>query len=138
MPPVCIRPSLKLSTSTLSNEDDLTMNIKYLLKLNRELNETMLKKGEDMFKIAKKWYILQSYWSQYINGDAPGLPINDLKYKQVKSLCNRLKGKQGRFRQNLSGKRSNFTARTVISPDPNLRPDEIIVPEHISKIVTIS
>lgn len=114
------------------------MNIKYLLKLNRELNETMLKKGEDMFKIAKKWYILQSYWSQYINGDAPGLPINDLKYKQVKSLCNRLKGKQGRFRQNLSGKRSNFTARTVISPDPNLRPDEIIVPEHISKIVIIS
>lgn len=99
------------------------MNIKCLIKLNKEINETMINKGEDIFKIAKKWYLLQSYWSQYINGDAPGLPINELKYKQIKSLCNRLKGKQGRFRQNLSGKRSNFTARTVISPDPNLRPD---------------
>jgi len=37
VPPVCIRPSLKLSTSTLSNEDDLTMNIKYLIKLNKEI-----------------------------------------------------------------------------------------------------
>lgn len=83
MPPVCIRPSLKLSTSTLSNEDDLTLNIKYLLKLNTELNETMLKKGEDMFKIAKKWYILQSYWSQYINGDSPGLPINGLNSDRI-------------------------------------------------------
>ena len=49
-----------------------------------------------------------------------------------------MKGKQGRFRQNLSGKRSNFTGRTVISPDPNLRPDQVIVPEYMSKIVTIS
>jgi DNA-directed RNA polymerase III subunit RPC1 len=32
----------------------------------------------------------------------------------------RLKGKQGRFRGNLSGKRVDFSARTVISPDPNL------------------
>ncbi len=98
----------------------------------------MINKGEDIYKIAKKWYLLQSYWSQYINSDAPGLPINELKYKQIKSLCNRLKGKQGRFRQNLSGKRSNYTARTVISPDPNLRPDEVMVPEFMSKIVTIS
>lgn len=123
VPPICIRPSLRLSTSTLSNEDDLTMNVKYLVKVNQEIDESMIQKGEDLSKIYKKWYVLQSYWSQYINADTPGLPINDLKYKQIKSLCNRLKGKQGRFRQNLSGKRSNYTARTVISPDPNLRPN---------------
>ena len=35
VPPICIRPSLKLSTSTLTNEDDLTMNIKYLIKTNK-------------------------------------------------------------------------------------------------------
>ena len=64
---------------------------------------------------------MQSHWSQYINGDAPGLPILELKTKSVRSLIGRLKGKQGRFRQNLSGKRANFTARTVISPDPNLK-----------------
>ena len=98
----------------------------------------MIRKGDEITKINKKWYVVQSYWAQYINSDTPGLPINDLKYKQIKSLCTRLKGKQGRFRQNLSGKRSNYTARTVISPDPNLRPNEVIVPEYMSKIVTVS
>lgn len=76
VPPVCIRPSLKLSTSDLSNEDDLTMNLKYLLKVNKEIKDTMLNRGEEISKVYKKWYLLQSYWSQYINGDTPGLPIN--------------------------------------------------------------
>ena len=44
-----------------------------------------------------------------------------------RGFVQRLKGKQGRFRGNLSGKRVDFTARTVISPDPNLRIDEVHV-----------
>jgi DNA-directed RNA polymerase III subunit RPC1 len=43
-----------------------------------------------------------------------------------------LKGKQGRFRGNLSGKRVDFSGRTVISPDPNLRIDEVAVPEKVA------
>ncbi len=42
-----------------------------------------------------------------------------------RGFVQRLKGKQGRFRGNLSGKRVDYTARTVISPDPNLRIDEV-------------
>jgi DNA-directed RNA polymerase III subunit RPC1 len=45
--------------------------------------------------------------------------------KAVRGLCQRLKGKQGRFRGNLSGKRVEFSGRTVISPDPNLRVDQV-------------
>lgn len=37
----------------------------------------------------------------------------------------RLKGKTGRFRGNLSGKRVDFSSRTVISPDPNLQIDQV-------------
>lgn len=48
----------------------------------------------------------------------------------------RLKGKQGRFRGNLSGKRVDFSSRTVISPDPNLEIDQVGVPMHIAKILT--
>lgn len=48
----------------------------------------------------------------------------------------RLKGKQGRFRGNLSGKRVDFTGRTVISPDPNLRVDEVAVPMQIAMTLT--
>ena len=97
----------------------------------------MIEKGDDFNKINKAWYLLQSHWTQYINTDSPGLPVLELKNRNIRSFCTRLKGKQGRFRQNLSGKRANFTARTVISPDPNLHPSQVIVPEFMSKIVTI-
>lgn len=45
-------------------------------------------------------------------------------------------GGSGRFRGNLSGKRVDFSGRTVISPDPNLRIDEVAVPVHVAKILT--
>ena len=48
----------------------------------------------------------------------------------------RLKGKQGRFRGNLSGKRVDFSGRTVISPDPNMRIDQVAVPIHVAKVLT--
>jgi DNA-directed RNA polymerase III subunit RPC1 len=48
----------------------------------------------------------------------------------------RLKGKQGRFRGNLSGKRVDFSGRTVISPDPNLRVDEVCVPQLMALVLT--
>ena len=47
--------------------------------------------------------------------------------KQMRGFCQRLKGKQGRFRGNLSGKRVDFSGRTVISPDPNVRIDQVRV-----------
>ena len=48
----------------------------------------------------------------------------------------RLKGKTGRFRGNLSGKRVDYSSRTVISPDPNLQIDQVAVPEHVAKTLT--
>lgn len=56
--------------------------------------------------------------------------------KPIRGFVQRLKGKQGRFRGNLSGKRVDFSGRTVISPDPNLRIDEVAVPERVAKILT--
>lgn len=61
-----------------------------------------------------------------MNSECPNLPVRDLNKKSksdLRSLAQRLKGKKGRFRGNLSGKRSNFTGRTVISPDPNIKID---------------
>ncbi|KAH3683384.1 hypothetical protein WICPIJ_005642 [Wickerhamomyces pijperi] len=56
--------------------------------------------------------------------------------KPIRGFCQRLKGKQGRFRGNLSGKRVDFSGRTVISPDPNLRIDEVAVPDRVAKVLT--
>lgn len=56
--------------------------------------------------------------------------------KLKNSVVQRLSGKYGRFRGNLSGKRVNYSGRSVISPDPNLRLDEVGVPYAISRILT--
>ncbi len=46
-----------------------------MIFLNRKINDTMIEKGDDFSKISKAWYLLQSHWSQYINSDSPGLPL---------------------------------------------------------------
>lgn len=71
----------------------------------------------------------------YINSELPGVP-SQLGQKPIRGFVQRLKGKSGRFRGNLSGKRVDFSGRTVISPDPNLRIDEVAVPERVAKVLT--
>lgn len=71
----------------------------------------------------------------YINSELPGVP-SQAAQRPIRGFCQRLKGKQGRFRGNLSGKRVDFSGRTVISPDPNLRIDEVAMPERVAKILT--
>ena len=53
--------------------------------------------------------------------------------KTMRGFVQRLKGKQGRFRGNLSGKRVDYSGRTVISPDPNMRIDQVCCIGHNKK-----
>ncbi|MGH0190551.1 UNVERIFIED_CONTAM: hypothetical protein FKN15_047710 [Acipenser sinensis] len=80
--------------------------------------------------------VLQLQCALYINSELSGIPLNMAPKKWTRGFVQRLKGKQGRFRGNLSGKRVDFSGRTVISPDPNLRIDEVAVPIHVAKILT--
>jgi len=70
------------------------------------------------------------------NNDLPGQPQAKTKKgkKPIKSFYERLKGKEGRIRKNLMGKRVDFSARTVVSPDPNLYVDELGYLKFIIKI----
>jgi len=62
-----------------------------------------------MKMIAEDWEFLQIQVALFINGECPGIPRQLLSTKTVRGLCQRLKGKQGRFRGNLSGKRVDFS-----------------------------
>lgn len=86
--------------------------------------------------IMENWDFLQVQVASYINGDLPGLPPAMKPKRPIRGLCQRLKGKQGRFRGNLSGKRVDFSGRTVISPDPNLPLFCVGVPELVAKDLT--
>jgi DNA-directed RNA polymerase III subunit RPC1 len=136
VPPVCIRPSVEMDGVAGSNEDDVTMKLIQIIEVNNVLRQG-LEKGLAITNLMENWDFLQIQCAMYINSELPGL---SLQYqgpgKPLRGFVQRLKGKQGRFRGNLSGKRVDFSGRTVISPDPNLRIDEVGVPLHIAKLMT--
>ncbi|EQC33505.1 hypothetical protein SDRG_09014 [Saprolegnia diclina VS20] len=135
VPPVCIRPSVAMDVGSGSNEDDLTVKLQEIIQVNFAL-QAALSKGATLKMVMEDWDFLQIQVAQFINGDTPGLTKLQGAPKPIRGLCQRLKGKQGRFRGNLSGKRVDFSARTVISPDPNLRIDQVGVPEHVARVMT--
>ncbi|OSX60618.1 hypothetical protein POSPLADRAFT_1148493 [Postia placenta MAD-698-R-SB12] len=132
VPPVCIRPSV--AQDGASNEDDLTVKLTEIVFTNALIKQG-LAKGAPTAQFMEQWDFLQLSVAMYINSELPGVP-SQMGQKPIRGFCQRLKGKQGRFRGNLSGKRVDFSGRTVISPDPNLRIDEVAVPERVAKILT--
>ena len=71
--------------------------------------------------------MLQFHVATLTDNNMPGLPKAMQKSgRPLKSIKERLKGKEGRIRGNLMGKRVDFSARTVITPDPNLRYDSFV------------
>ena len=131
-PPVCIRPSVTQDTS--STEDDITSKLSDIVHINTLIKQG-LQKGQPVSTIMEQWDFLQIQVAMYINSDVPGLQSTGAN-KAIRGFCQRLKGKQGRFRGNLSGKRVDFSGRTVISPDPNLGIDQVAVPELVAKNLT--
>ena len=135
VPPSCIRPSVISELETGTNEDDLTIKLSEVIFVNDIINKRK-STGAHMGMIVEDWDFLQLQLALYINSETSGIPFNMRPKKPSRGLVQRLKGKHGRFRGNLSGKRVDFSSRSVISPDPNLQIDEVGVPEYIAKILT--
>lgn len=103
------------------------------------INDVILKhmsSGGRIELIQEDWDFLQLHVALYFNSEVSGVPLNMAPKKPTRGIVQRLKGKQGRFRGNLSGKRVDFSGRTVISPDPNLMIHQVGVPERVAKIMT--
>lgn len=131
-PPICIRPSVQQDSS--STEDDLTAKLSEIV-FTSSVIRAALDKGQPITAVMEQWEYLQLQIGMYVNSDVPGLAQPGFG-KTVRGFCQRLKGKQGRFRGNLSGKRVDFSGRTVISPDPNLAIDQVAVPILVAKNMT--
>ncbi|PHH75185.1 hypothetical protein CDD82_4549 [Ophiocordyceps australis] len=131
-PPVCIRPSV--AQDNASTEDDITTKLADIVWVSGMIRSA-LKKGSPIQTIMEQWEYLQTQIAMYVNSDVPGLQQSGFG-KPTRGFCQRLKGKQGRFRGNLSGKRVDFSGRTVISPDPNLGVDQVAVPVLVAKNLT--
>lgn len=136
VPPVYVRPSITLE-SGFRSEDDLTHKLVDILRVAQRLREN-INAGSPSPVIAELSDLLQYHVTTYINNEALGTsPSMHRSGRILKTLAQRLKGKEGRFRLNLSGKRVDFSARTVISPDPSLGINEVGVPLEVALQLTL-
>ncbi|BFH73308.1 DNA-directed RNA polymerase subunit A' [Sulfurisphaera javensis] len=136
VPPITIRPSITIE-SGIRAEDDLTHKLVDIIRINERLKES-IDAGAPQLIIEDLWDLLQYHVSTYFDNEIPGIPpAKHRSGRPLRTLAQRLKGKEGRFRGNLSGKRVDFSSRTVISPDPNISIDEVGVPMAIAKMLTV-
>lgn len=108
------------------------------MKINNQLRRNE-QNGAAAHVIAEDVKLLQFHVATMVDNELPGLPRAMQKSgRPLKSLKQRLKGKEGRVRGNLMGKRVDFSARTVITPDPNLSIDQVGVPRSIAANMTFA
>ncbi|MEF8814670.1 MAG: DNA-directed RNA polymerase subunit A' [Halovenus sp.] len=135
VPPVTARPSITLDNGQRS-EDDLTHKLVDIIRINQRFMENR-EAGAPQLIIEDLWELLQYHVTTFMDNEISGTPpARHRSGRPLKTLSQRLKGKEGRFRGSLSGKRVNFSARTVISPDPTLSLNEVGVPERVATEMT--
>ncbi|HJJ55533.1 MAG TPA: DNA-directed RNA polymerase subunit A' [Methanocorpusculum sp.] len=136
VPPVTVRPSIILENGQRS-EDDLTHKLVDILRINQRFKENQ-EAGAPQLIIEDLWELLQYHVITYLDNEVAGCPpARHRSGRPLKTLSQRLKGKDGRFRGYLSGKRVNFSSRTVISPDPNLSIGEVGIPLSIANEMSV-
>lgn len=136
IPPVTVRPSITLESGERS-EDDLTHKLGDIVRINQRLFEN-INAGAPEIIIEDLWDLLQYHVTTFFDNSIAQLPPARHRSGQpLKTITERIKSKEGRIRHNLAGKRTNFCARTVISPDPMLGLDEVGVPKIISMKLTV-
>ncbi len=144
VPPPHVRPSVRQEADQ-KREDDLTHKLADIIKTNNMLKQK-LREEETADpsiprnpKIIDEWVqLLQYHCATLLDNELPGLqPAQQRSGRPLKSLRQRLQAKEGRLRGNLMGKRCDFTARSVISPDANIDLDQLGVPISVAMNLTI-
>ena len=136
VPPVTVRPSITLESGERS-EDDLTHKLGDIIRANQRLWEN-LNAGAPEVIIEDLWDLLQYHVTTFFDNNITKIPPARHRSGQpLKTITERIKGKEGRIRHNLAGKRVNYSSRSVISPEPYIDLNEVGVPLDIAKIITV-
>ena len=135
VPPPSVRPSVKHDAQQRS-EDDISHILVNIIKANNTLQEKITSNANA--NVINDWStVLQYYVATQIDNNIPNVAqVAQRSGRPLKSIKERLNGKTGRVRGNLMGKRVDFSARSVITPDPNLSIRELGVPLKIAKNIT--
>jgi DNA-directed RNA polymerase II subunit RPB1 len=135
IPPPQVRPSV-LQDNNQRSEDDLTQKLIDIIKTNGILGDKIAKGAKK--KAIDEWTtLLQYHVATLVDNDIPGVAQSAQRSgRPLKSLQQRLGTKEGRIRNNLQGKRVEFSARSVITPDPNISVEELGVPLKVAMNLT--
>jgi DNA-directed RNA polymerase subunit A' len=136
VPPPTMRPSMVLETG-IRSEDDLTHKLVDIIRINERLAEN-IETGAPHLIVEDLWELLQYHVATYFSNEISGVPpARHRSGRVLTTLAQRLKGKEGRFRGYLCGKRVDFSSRAVVSPDPCISINEVGVPEYVAKDLTV-
>jgi DNA-directed RNA polymerase beta' subunit len=135
VPPPAVRPSI-IEENGQRREDDLTHKLSDIIKTNNNIFDKITKgASEETIKLITM--VLQYHIFTFIDNQIPGLaPSQQRNGRRLRSVCDRMKKKEGRIRGNLNGKRVDQSARSVITPDPYISIDELGVPIRVALNIT--
>ena len=135
VPPPAVRPSVKHDAQQRS-EDDLTHIYSNIIKTNKDLGEKLANKASANV-IEGLTTVLQYFVAMIVNNKVKGADsLRQRSGRPLNCIMGRLNSKFGRIRGNLMGKRVDFSARSVITGDPNLSIRELGVPLKIAMNIT--
>ena len=135
VPPPAVRPSI-IEENGQRREDDLTHKLSDIIKTNNNIVDK-INKGASEETIKLITMVLQYHVFTFIDNQIPGLaPSQQRNGRRLRSVCDRMKKKEGRIRGNLNGKRVDQSARSVITPDPYISIDELGVPIKVALNIT--
>lgn len=138
VPPPPVRPSVSMDGTGqgMRGEDDLTYKLGDIIRANANVKRCQ-EEGSPSHVTKEFETLLQYHVATYMDNNIAGQPPALQKSgRPLKTIRSRLKGKEGRLRGNLMGKRVDFSARTVITGDPNLDLDQVGVPISTARILT--
>jgi len=135
VPPPAVRPSVKHDAQQRS-EDDLSHILVNIIKTNKTLQEKI--QNNAPANVIDDWtMVLQYYVATQVDNKIPGVAsVAQRSGRPLKSIKDRLNGKGGRMRGNLMAKRVDFSARSVITADPNISIKELGIPMKVAKNIT--
>jgi len=135
VPPPAVRPSVKHDAQQRS-EDDLSHILVNIIKTNKTLQDKI--QNNSPANVIDDWTsVLQYYVATQVDNKMPGVAsVAQRSGRPLKSIKDRLNGKGGRMRGNLMAKRVDFSARSVITADPNISIRELGIPMKVAKNIT--
>ena len=128
--PPDLRPMLQLDGGRFATSDLNDLYRRVITRNNRL--KKLLEIGTPSIIVQNEKRMLQEAVDALIDNGRRGNPVKGSANRPLKSLSHSLKGKQGRFRQNLLGKRVDFSGRSVIAVGPDLKMYQCGIPREMA------